>query len=436
MPTSQYKTMPLCPLLPYISRPDQLQVIQVGHGGYIATDTFIDCSRLSDENDEYDNTSSLSLFIPLYVKTQKKDDSRAFSRGSKPNYDKMMFCMDVNGHPGDNVVVFILGNGRNDCFFDSCLKSRDNGDVGKQSFAFTMQSKHSSNLVLYCFFLFTNKGPGGLFVVQCPPRLTDRLGGEASGPRLMNIVDSIVPVKLSNCLIPSIPFQTDGKAGFTQHAFCLHGGTVKLTGLFFVEPSCPGQFCDCIGSLHDGIKEFVCPCFQRSITDHPCIAAMDFLFKPQDASPDIPIRWFTSKKATNFMFKQNRIRSGVRASALNEFRTRIEVRQSFDRVFRFVNLGGDLAVNEEFEEVSEEDRRARSGWSITGWVRRGKHVDQALDGNIQVRGQEKKDSAASSIKYHLTSLSPTFHSHLDGLEQLRYDSGRALPTTFGPIVNP
>lgn len=146
-----------------------------------------------------------------------------------------------------------------------------------------------------------------------------------------------------------------------------------------------------------------------------------------------------------------------------------------------VTQDGDLAAIVKFGYISQEDRCVRSGWSITGWVRSGKHVDQALDCGtklspnmlssnpeherifkqlvsdcfdftkswghlridehmqrmygrrkrvdpaldvgIHIHEQVRKGSGTCGIKYHLTSSFTTFNSHPDGFERLSFDSG-------------
>ena len=46
------------------------------------------------------------------------------------SYDKILFGMDVFAPPGDNILAFVIGGGRNETIFDGCLPFRDSGDVG------------------------------------------------------------------------------------------------------------------------------------------------------------------------------------------------------------------------------------------------------------------------------------------------------------------
>ena len=91
---------------------------------------------LSEGGPYFDNSAALLVLMPLYCKLPSKKDehgARYYNRGREVRslYDKMLVCLDVNGLPGQNIVVFLLGKGRNENFFSGCLVERDNGSAGK-----------------------------------------------------------------------------------------------------------------------------------------------------------------------------------------------------------------------------------------------------------------------------------------------------------------
>ena len=122
----------VAPLLETLSTPSDLNVVLRGHGGYIAGDQFISIDQLCNDNIDVDTSQSMILVQPLYIKLRKKEDAKVFYRGQMKThtYDKILFGMDVFAPDGDNVLVFLIGGGRNECIFDACLPQRDSGEVG------------------------------------------------------------------------------------------------------------------------------------------------------------------------------------------------------------------------------------------------------------------------------------------------------------------
>ncbi len=121
---------------PTFNCPTQLRVLKSGHTGYLATDKIVNISELSDDNIDLDTTESLLVLMPLYCKrNMKKDDHgyKFYNRGKevRSSFDRIVVCMDVMGIPGQNIVVFLIGEGRNENLFNGCLKERDTGDAGK-----------------------------------------------------------------------------------------------------------------------------------------------------------------------------------------------------------------------------------------------------------------------------------------------------------------
>ena len=117
--------------LPYLSCPTQLTVVKSGHHGYLATDKIVNINELSNENLELDTSDSLLILKPLYCKKRKEDKKPVYGQQVSSNFDRLLVCVDVMALAGQNIVVFPLGDGRNEVLFDSCLKERDSGVAGK-----------------------------------------------------------------------------------------------------------------------------------------------------------------------------------------------------------------------------------------------------------------------------------------------------------------
>ena len=141
-------------------------------------------------------------------------------------------------------------------------------------------------------------GPGGLFVIESPPEICDRLGNSVNGPRMMTLTRSVIPVKLENARLLEVGVRESNLT--TQQGFQLHNAFVTLRGLSFLEPNCPGRFCDGIGCYENGILSTRCSCFSKSIVDHPIVASMDLLLQSGSLPDKISVRFFTSKNATSF----------------------------------------------------------------------------------------------------------------------------------------
>ena len=121
-------------ILPYFSSPTELTVLKSGHHGYIDTDKIVNINELSNENLDLDTSESLLILKPLYCKrNMKRDDKfKHYNRGKEvqSSFDRLLVCLDIMALPGQNIVAFLLGDGRNENIFNSCLKERDNGDAG------------------------------------------------------------------------------------------------------------------------------------------------------------------------------------------------------------------------------------------------------------------------------------------------------------------
>ena len=263
----------------------------------------------------------------------------------------------------------------------------------------------------------------GMFAIECPPAVTHRLSNDTNGPRMMNIVNSVVAVKVRKPYrLPThriIENQAD-----TQHAFLLHNCILRLTSLTFDEPTCTSNFCNCINCYDGGIKKPFCPCYARTTTKHPIVAVLDFNVTPPVGEP-FSVRWFTSKSATEYFFKGLKIGHGTRASKMNEFRNRVSARRCFDSIISYVNEGGQM---KETNILSEDELSQYLGWTVTGWVRRGNHADQALtqQGGTAYARPSNPQARAGVLSHHVVSIYPTCEKLLsnDVLESKRYDDSK------------
>lgn len=270
-------------------------------------------------------------------------------------------------------------------------------------------------------------------MIESPTVVGSRLSNNLSGPRMMNVVNSAIAVKLHDALLPErfvVPENAD-----TQHAFIMHNCTIKFTNVLFDEPVCTSKFCNCIDCYDGGVKRKFCPCYAKTCSSHPIVAVMDLIVYPGDessvegSSPEgLPVHWFTSKSVTEYFFKSGRIASGVRASTLNKWHILSRVRHCFDDQADYINGGGDLSGS----AINQMDLASRSGWTVTGWVRRGKHKDEAH--RMQEEGQKRvigaqKETHSSNLQYHIVDMRPTCEHHLGRLDEKRYDSSLLVEST-------
>ena len=118
-----------------ISSPSHLEIIQACDYEYNATDEFVSLNVLANEVSYGEKGGpGIMLLIPLYARVStKSEEMKYFSKGQKKDahFEKMIVCLDPFADQGDNIVVFLLGNGHNSAFFNNCLKLRDSGGVGQ-----------------------------------------------------------------------------------------------------------------------------------------------------------------------------------------------------------------------------------------------------------------------------------------------------------------
>ena len=118
-----------------ISNPGQLEIIQSCTYEYHSSDDFVSLNELANEESNGCNkAAAIMLLIPLYARvSSKSEEMKYYQKGQKKDahFEKMIVCLDPFADEGDNIVVFLLGNGHNTAFYNNCLKLRDTGGVGK-----------------------------------------------------------------------------------------------------------------------------------------------------------------------------------------------------------------------------------------------------------------------------------------------------------------
>ena len=122
----------------------------------------------------------------------------------------------------------------------------------------------------------------------------------------------------------------------TQQAFLYNSCQVKISNVIFDEPVCPGRFCDNVHCYYGGKKTSLCSCFENTVADNQVVSVLDFDVTTKfgiGKGDKFPLSWFTSKITTNYLFKENGIQPGVRATMLNEFQAKNSCRCAFQSVF-------------------------------------------------------------------------------------------------------
>lgn len=122
--------------VPYFNCATQLKMLKAGRSPFPSSAKIVNINELSDEYDDLDTSDSLLVLMPLYCKRNlKKDDHgyRFYNRGKevRSSFDRLLVCMDINAIPGQNIVVFLIGEGKNMNLWDCCVKERDTGVAGE-----------------------------------------------------------------------------------------------------------------------------------------------------------------------------------------------------------------------------------------------------------------------------------------------------------------
>ena len=122
-------------LLPILTRPTQLEFRRESIEPYDDEYRFVNANTLM--SDPWPSTNkTVMVVVTLYIKACASSDvpmsyyTRS-DRNNKATYDKMLVGMDVNAVSGQNIVVFLLGKGQNERFFQGCLRMRDTGELGE-----------------------------------------------------------------------------------------------------------------------------------------------------------------------------------------------------------------------------------------------------------------------------------------------------------------
>ena len=123
----------------YLTSPTQLKFRDVNEPPYGNETSFVNINSLTAK--EWASTSdTVMVCVVLYIKAASKDSKLSFysrtDRQVNTSYDKMIVAMDVNAPAGQNIVIFLLGGGQNECFFRNCIRMRDTGVLGKNTLIF------------------------------------------------------------------------------------------------------------------------------------------------------------------------------------------------------------------------------------------------------------------------------------------------------------
>ena len=123
----------------YLTSPSQLKFRDVNEPPYGNEASFVNINSLTAK--EWAPTSdTVMVCVVLYIKAASKDSKLSFysrtDRQVNTSYDKMIVAMDVNAPAGQNIVIFLLGGGQNECFFRNCTRMSDTGVLSKNTLSF------------------------------------------------------------------------------------------------------------------------------------------------------------------------------------------------------------------------------------------------------------------------------------------------------------
>ena len=132
-------------LPPNFSKPSQLLVTLHNERNQQRWDESWKLLQLSDleENTSVRSMKTILLCRILYLKRASANDkstglaynSRAYRGGGGSqgnlNYERMLVVMIPNAPAGNNIAVFLLGNGQNMTFWNANLDKRDTNDFSK-----------------------------------------------------------------------------------------------------------------------------------------------------------------------------------------------------------------------------------------------------------------------------------------------------------------
>lgn len=235
----------------------------------------------------------------------------------------------------------------------------------------------------------------------------------------MKIPNSIVPVTLKNSVC--LPEKHIVEDTDRQHAFCYRNVQLTLVNMHPMDSMCIGPGCDGYNSFEGNKK---CACFTAHRRMSNVILVMD-LKAVTTGNKKLYIRAFTSKKFSNFHFKDGKIPPDLRASQLCTRRERVSLRRSVERQIAYVNGGGALASD---ANISANIKSAKKGHTLVGWCRRGTVIDQAAE-DPSNRNHQDVVVDSSILTYHLTSIRPTCPEVLTGINELKYDTTHLTTST-------
>jgi len=130
---------------PTLSKPSQLLVTVNNNPRQQRYDDSWKLLTLADleENSVVNSKKTLLVCRTLYIKRASASEkstglaynSRSYRGGGGSqgnlNYERMLVVMIPNAPAGNNIAVFLLGNGQNSTFWDANLDKRDTNDFSK-----------------------------------------------------------------------------------------------------------------------------------------------------------------------------------------------------------------------------------------------------------------------------------------------------------------
>jgi len=237
-------------------------------------------------------------------------------------------------------------------------------------------------------------GPGGAFAIEMPPNIEQFMSG--SQVPLLFTPDSIIAIVTKGLTMPERRIDHRSSA---QHAFCYSNVQLNMYGLAVQVLNCCGLLCDAYGMYENAKFARSCGCFTLNKYHANLVAILEFVMKKFDGGKEVVnvhVTNVTSKKFTRLLLRDGRMPVGLTAGSFNsDRRVKVRFRQASEAAIEFVNQGG---------ATKAEDKR---GWTVMGWVRRGKVADRGVDAPT-IAGQAQKTLADSSdLIYHITSIVPT-----------------------------
>lgn len=189
---------------------------------------------------------------------------------------------------------------------------------------------------------------------------------------------------MADNVIAPFMFPPDKGSG-SMHAFYMMSAKVTLLNITLHDTQCRGNTCDAI----DTMNTRVCGCFQNSDNYAPVVMCLQLLITPPKDKGSTPQNFgepfsctaFTSKSFTRMCFKFPNMPSTVRS--------------------RHFSMRDNKSLIKSVDKVLDEINR-RGGWTVMGWLKRGRIEDEAHKNDENIKKGDKIKS--SNINHHLTML--------------------------------